>query len=143
MAIRDHVHRVSKMRVLITTVDPSQRLIHAVGADGGAKQIAIFDVPSQFTWPVEGEQWSAYEENGYWYLGNKFLDPQESADFESLNPGDPIYGPKWHKGFGSPEGVIDAQIGSLYTRRDGGVGTTLYVKEEYDPLNPKAGWAAK
>ena len=32
-------------------------------------------------------------------------------------------------GAGSPEGVLSAAVGSVYTRTDGGVGTTLYVKE--------------
>lgn len=33
------------------------------------------------------------------------------------------------QGTGSPEGVVTAPVGSLYTRTDGGTGTTLYVKE--------------
>lgn len=32
-------------------------------------------------------------------------------------------------GTGSPEGVVTAGIGRLYTRKDGGASTTLYVKE--------------
>lgn len=79
------------MRVYITAVDPAQRLIHAVGADGGAKQLSVFEVPAYFIWPQVGEQWTAYEENGYWYLGHKFLNPDDSAIFESLNPGDSVY----------------------------------------------------
>lgn len=88
MAIKDHVNRVAKMRISITAVDPAQRLIHAVGADGGAKQVSVFDVPAYFVWPRVGEQWTAYEENGYWYLGNKFLNPNENIAFQSMNPGD-------------------------------------------------------
>lgn len=34
---------------------------------------------------------------------------------------------KW--GYGSPEGVVTANIGSMYLRFDGGAGTTLYIKE--------------
>lgn len=44
-------------------------------------------------------------------------------------------------GSGSPEGVIRAKIGTLYLRRDGGAGTSLYVKESGD--GQAAGWAAK
>lgn len=143
MAIKDHVNKVAKMRISITAVDPTQRLIHAVGADGGAKQISVFEVPAYFIWPQVGEQWTAYEENGYWYLGHKFLNSEESDAFQSLNPGDPYFGPRWFAGEGDPEGVIAAPIGSLYTRRDGGVGSTLYVKEEYDPDVPDTGWSAK
>lgn len=38
-------------------------------------------------------------------------------------------GPIWTTGRGSPESVVAAPVGSLYTRLDGGVNTTLYVKE--------------
>jgi hypothetical protein len=32
-------------------------------------------------------------------------------------------------GLGSPEGVVTAKIGTIYSRLDGGTSTTLYVKE--------------
>ena len=35
----------------------------------------------------------------------------------------------WRTGAGTPEGVVTAAVGSLYTRTDGGLLTTLYVKE--------------
>jgi hypothetical protein len=44
-------------------------------------------------------------------------------------------------GAGSPEGVVVADRGTLYTRIDGGAGTTLYVKELNDAS--AVGWAAK
>jgi len=44
-------------------------------------------------------------------------------------------------GVGDPEGVVVADIGTIYTRSDGGVGTTFYVKEADDGLD--TGWAAK
>jgi hypothetical protein len=40
---------------------------------------------------------------------------------------------------GSPLGQFDAPIGSLAVRRDGGIASTLYVKEAV----PSAGWSAK
>lgn len=43
-------------------------------------------------------------------------------------------------GTGSPEGVRTASVGSLYTRTDGGAGTTLYVKESG---TGNTGWVAK
>jgi len=43
-------------------------------------------------------------------------------------------------GSGSPEGVNAAPVGSLYTRTDGGAGTTLYVKESG---TGNTGWVAK
>ncbi len=46
----------------------------------------------------------------------------------------------WTSGAGSPEGVVTAIIGSLYTRLNGGAGTTLYVKESG---TGNTGWVAK
>jgi hypothetical protein len=43
-------------------------------------------------------------------------------------------------GAGSPEGAVTARIGSIYQRSDGGVGTSLYVKESG---TGNTGWAAK
>lgn len=49
-------------------------------------------------------------------------------------------GPKWTTGSGSPEGVVTAVVGSLYTRTDGGLLSTLYVKESG---SGNTGWVAK
>lgn len=46
----------------------------------------------------------------------------------------------WRTGAGSPEGVVTAPVGSLYTRSDGGANTTLYVKESGAG---DTGWVAK
>lgn len=46
----------------------------------------------------------------------------------------------WTSGSGTPEGVVTAPVGSLYTREDGGAGTTLYVKESG---TGNTGWIAK
>lgn len=46
----------------------------------------------------------------------------------------------WTSAAGSPEGVVTANVGSLYTRTDGGPGTTLYVKESGAG---NIGWVAK
>lgn len=43
-------------------------------------------------------------------------------------------------GTGSPEGVVTASVGSLYSRKDGGANTTLYVKETG---TGNTGWVAK
>ena len=45
------------------------------------------------------------------------------------------------RGTGSPEGVVTALVGSLYIRTDGGVLSTLYVKESSP--TPTTGWVAK
>lgn len=46
----------------------------------------------------------------------------------------------WTTGNGSPEGTVTAVVGSLYTRRDGGPGSTLCVKESG---TGNTGWACK
>lgn len=49
-------------------------------------------------------------------------------------------GVKWRSGEGSPEGVVTAVVGSLYSRTDGGAGTSLYVKQSG---SGNTGWVAK
>lgn len=49
-------------------------------------------------------------------------------------------GPLWTSGSGTPESVVTAPVGSLYSRTDGGAGTTLYVKESG---TGNTGWVAK
>lgn len=44
------------------------------------------------------------------------------------------------QGAGSPEGVVNAPVGSVYRRTDGGLGTSLYVKESG---SGNTGWVAK
>jgi hypothetical protein len=46
----------------------------------------------------------------------------------------------WTSGAGTPEGSVTAVVGSMYTRTDGGAGTTLYVKEAGAG---NTGWVAK
>lgn len=46
----------------------------------------------------------------------------------------------WTSGTGTPEGVVVAPVGSLFTRTDGGAGTTLYCKESGAG---NTGWVAK
>lgn len=48
-------------------------------------------------------------------------------------------GPHIYAGAGNPNGAVNANIGSLYLRTDGGLGTTLYVKEQAG----STGWTAK
>jgi hypothetical protein len=47
--------------------------------------------------------------------------------------------PTWLiRGAGTPEGVVTADIGSIYSRSDGGAGTSVYFKESGDGLS--TGW---
>lgn len=43
-------------------------------------------------------------------------------------------------GEGSPEGVVEAPVGTLYLRSDGGAGTVLWIKESG---SGPTGWTAK
>jgi hypothetical protein len=61
-----------------------------------------------------------------------------AATATTLRPG--TGAPIWTAGAGDPEGVVTAVVGSLYTRTDGGAGTTLYVKETG---TDDTGWVAK
>lgn len=45
-----------------------------------------------------------------------------------------------YSGTDSPEGIVTASVGSTYRRRDGGAGTTFYVKESG---SGNTGWVAK
>ena len=64
--------------------------------------------------------------------------PQDIRDWTRFLENIQIVG--LYSGAGSPEGVIVATQGSLYTRTDGGAGTTLYVKESG---SGDTGWVAK
>jgi hypothetical protein len=46
------------------------------------------------------------------------------------NQGNDYFSAFWNSGFGSPEGVVKAHIGSMYSRLDGAENTALYVKTE-------------
>lgn len=74
MAIRDHVTRTPRMRGKITLVDPPNGIVEAVCRDGAARRIGIATTSTLFRWPIEGEEWAVYEQNGQWYLGERFTD---------------------------------------------------------------------
>ncbi|MAY85586.1 MAG: hypothetical protein CML02_02510 [Pseudooceanicola sp.] len=46
----------------------------------------------------------------------------------------------WTSGAGSPEGAVSAPVGSIYSRTDGGAGTSFYVKESG---GGNTGWVGK
>jgi parallel beta-helix repeat protein len=50
------------------------------------------------------------------------------------------FSPSFASGAGSPEGVVTAIVGSVWTRTDGGASTTLYVKQSG---SGNTGWVAK
>lgn len=73
------------------------------------------------------------------------------GDYPALITDVPIHGttfyagnssaaPKWTSGTGTPEGVVSAAIGSLFSRIDGGASGCLYVKQSG---TSNTGWVAK
>lgn len=74
--------------------------------------------------------------DGYQELTPKGLQTPEGASqlnrmlsqLYDLMPGD-AEGLRIYRDYGSPEGSIAANIGSLYLRQDGGSGTSMYIKE--------------
>ena len=68
----------------------------------------------------------------------------DSADRVALDPvNGRVYVPGsvfWTSGSGSPEAAVTAPVGSIYSRTDGGAGTSFYVKESGAG---NTGWVAK
>lgn len=76
--------------------------------------------------------------NDHHATSKKYVDDAiSSATFDNVEL---VGGPVWSSGTGSPEGVVTAPVGSLYSRTDGGADTTLYVKESG---TGNTGWSAK
>jgi hypothetical protein len=74
-------------------------------------------------------------------IGNAFSVTRSSGQFV-VNAGitiSSVGGPQWTSGTGSPSGVLAAPKGSLFSRTDGAVGTTLYVGQGSTVWNPVAG----
>lgn len=92
MSISNHLARTPKLNIVITTVDPSKRDVRGVAADGYERMIAIYDLRGNFRWPVEGETWTIYQENGMWFLGAAWEAPDTPMPITSLGPGDGLLG---------------------------------------------------
>lgn len=102
-----------KMRVLITTVDPSQRLIHAMTPDG-PMTVSVIEVGAGFTWPREGEYWSVYKENQTWILGGRLQQNTDQRKIEELLPGQSL-APSYYEerlAAGTLYSVIEHSLGS-------------------------------
>lgn len=124
----------------------------AVGTDGYILQGAYFGAASNFRYTFTGTAPARYQLVAgvhSWFsapsgtAGNvvTFTKNMELGGGNlTLNTGNLVIGAAgkgldfgssvlWRTGAGSPEGVVTAAVGSLYTRTDGGLLTTLYVKE--------------
>lgn len=71
-----------------------------------------------------------------------------AAEIVGISPTDLIFlpgeinigGPTIFSGAGTPEGVVTAVVGSMFLRNNGGLGTTLYIKESG---TGNTGWVSK
>lgn len=71
-------------------------------------------------------------------IGLTILEAVSSGGFR-INNGAQVA--KWMVGAGTPEGAVTGAVGDLFSRTNGGAGTTLYVKESGN--NTNTGWVAK
>lgn len=74
-----------------------------------------------------------------WDLGTPSFRWQECHS-AAFYPGPGASGVFWTAGTGSPEGVVTAPVGSLWSRTNGGAGTSLYIKETG---SGNTGWVGK
>lgn len=156
------VNSISKYYVRIsTTVSPSQvaKVYQAIINDSVVSLLSLSNsqlknkewawcsfqddvyvtIPNAGNSQYEGDYYvttssSATNKNNYFIYNHKFRLDHEDANWLSTEP-------KRYVGDGSPEGVVSAATGSTYHRRDGGAGTSFYVKETGSSGN--AGWTAK
>jgi hypothetical protein len=78
---------------------------------------------------------------GYWTSAGNLVIDDENLVIGTSGKGITLPGNiTWTSGSGSPEGVVTAPVGSLYSRTDGGVLTSLYVKQSG---TGNTGWAGK
>lgn len=92
MAVSDHLKPglTDRSRVRIMTVDTANRRVEAGLKDGSMIQVAVWDVPNAFRWPIEGEIWIVRRDNGIWVLDRR---QQVAADenafpITQMNPGE-------------------------------------------------------
>lgn len=82
---------MNKLRAQITLCDPYTRRIEGLIKGGAIVQIAVWDTPNAFRWPIQNEIWTILYSNGYWHLGQK-IDYDQEADVTTnlaeIQPGD-------------------------------------------------------
>ena len=133
MAIKHHIPQTIRLRAEITLVEPSQKIIEARASDGGIRRLKVLEVPPAFQWPVQGEVWSIYFENGQWYLGNRYPEADDEYKIESLAPG---------------ENILIKQVEDMIAEIPGGGGDPVTILPElqsvYDTvtggLHTSGGW---
>jgi hypothetical protein len=80
--------------------------------------------------------------NGYFIenLTGTFLSVQSTSALGTSYVATGTASTQWTSGTGSPEGVVSASKGNIYSRTDGGASTCFYVKET---ASGNTGWVAK
>lgn len=58
-----------------------------------------------------------------------------------LNEAVPVLEANVRRGAGSPEGVVTGNVGNIWLQSDGGIGTTIWIKEVGNGTN--TGWDSK
>jgi microcystin-dependent protein len=75
----------------IMTVDPATRKIEAALKDGAMIHVKVWEVPTVFRWPLEGEIWTVRKDNGYWALDARYQNPHDDLSrVEAYEPGDTV-----------------------------------------------------
>ena len=89
-------------------------------------------------WTGNGASWYPLGTTSFWrnVAGSRWnTDSVNLTNILYLNNNNFIY-----SGLNSPEGVLEAPVGSLWLRTNGGAGTTLYIKESG---TGNTGWVGK
>jgi len=136
----------------LTFTNPSAKIRLGTNVSGNAGlefEKGYANNQSWGVWSILGTyQWIGQHDSGEnWNLldstANVVFQLQRTGGYVRASKGirlGPTDGPLILSGLGSPNGVVAAGVGSLYTQRDGGPGATLWVKESGTGTE---GWSAK
>lgn len=121
------LHQTNGDTIVDTVINGKMLKLETKNSSGATRRI-WFEPNGDSIFPIEDNVISLGKSSG------RYRDMYSSR----FRPGDGAA--QWFSGVGSPEGQHAAVVGSLYTRVDGGAGTTLYVKEAG---SGNTGWVAK
>lgn len=94
---------------------------------------AVYDFLSQARFLIDIVRTNSTAAESFTFAGASYDPLTDTPPITSSNP-------FMTSGTGTPEGVVSAPVGSIFTRTDGGASTTLYVKESGAG---NTGWIAK
>lgn len=135
MIVSPNVSRYTN--VINTTANTVDNSVFVSGLDG----IGYTNFNSGTTGKVSGIYPATVLNSGSFRYGARFSDVTCTGAVTAGANGFINYGSiVWYAGGGSPEGVVSAPVGSLYSRTDGGAGTSFYVKQSG---SGNTGWVGK